>query len=352
MKTKIFVLTPVLLSTFGLCAQQAWCADKPGAPAVPNASSAIRLNFARADAGIVLATLGTRAHTNIIYSASKPREISIRISVPSLEEALRSVAATAGLEYRQVGRSYVVAAPEDLRQALKPFATSAYLVPTESSPAELTKLVEASLPYLTVRVVGKRLLVSGAESDIAQAQALVATPLKASEAPALASAVMPVQNVSATQVALVLKSMYPGLQAEAVGTAEKVGGPSASAAVPRKLQARNPPYRRWMCLPARKRPGVKFASIRYGSAAPPPCARFWQTPRPKWGLSSDRKHTRPLSRIFARSPALPQVLHREPGAAVAAAVGSAAAEILLPRQARIALCRTRAKRGSGPNPWC
>src|SRR4051812_47714245 len=86
--------------------------DKPAAaaPALA-ANSLIRLHFAKTDVGVVLSALGTRAHANIVYSGEKKREIAINIAAPTLEEALNSVSACAGLEYRQVGHTYVVAAP-------------------------------------------------------------------------------------------------------------------------------------------------------------------------------------------------------------------------------------------------
>ena len=223
-------LSVVLLSSMFLLQQSGQGAEKalPAArvPAVkvPSADM-IRLHFVKTDVGIVLSALGTRTHANIIYSTEKKRDITINIAAPSLEEALRSVSAAAGLEYRQVGRMYVVSTPADLRQALKPFAATVSFTPVGFTAEEGVKLVESALPYVTVRVAGNRLLVSGAEMDIAQAQTLLAASgspsvLKAPQE----SAVIAVRNVSAPQIALVLKSMYPALHAEAVGSVDKIGG--------------------------------------------------------------------------------------------------------------------------------
>ena len=199
--------------------------DKPAAPApVHVANSLIRLHFAKTDVGIVLSALGTRARANIVYSSEKKREIAINIAAPTLEEALNSVAACAGLEYRQVGHTYVVAAPADLKQAIRPFAVNASLMPEGLSAEEGAKLLDATLPYLAARPAGNRLLVSGAEADIAQARLVLATVYNGRAGRAQASAVIAVLNAPAAQIAATLKIMYPDLRAEAIGVTDKPGG--------------------------------------------------------------------------------------------------------------------------------
>jgi len=121
------------------------------------------------------------------------------------------VASVAGLEFRQVGRTYVVAVPADLRQALKPFAASAFFPMEGRSVENSVKLLEGVLPYLTVRAAGDRLLVAGAEDDIAQARALLAASDRPREAKATESIVLPTK--SETRIYAIKYSSAPVLRA-------------------------------------------------------------------------------------------------------------------------------------------
>lgn len=214
----------------GLCLfwASAWLAGglpgRAAAQTVPPRASPIRLSFDKTDVADVLRAISLQTGANIVFPAQTPTPISLNVRVHTVDEALRFVTAAAGLAYRQIDNTYVVATPSGLRQAVEPFSPRERITLHVLTPAEAVQLLEGALPYLTARPAGNQVLVIGAPEDIAQARAI----LKEQEArraaePALTE-VIPLQHAPASQVATMLKEMFPGLKVNAVGPEGKAGG--------------------------------------------------------------------------------------------------------------------------------
>ncbi len=209
----------------GAVSAQAQTATPGSHPAVPHhAKAAIRLRFANTDFSDVLQALALQTHASIVFPADVKKPISVDVTAYSTDQALGFITAASGLAYRQIGRTYVVAPPAELRQALEPFGEKALLALNSLSPADAIKMLESALPYLTVRQAGDQLRAIGSAQDIAEARALLAEQDKPRVDDPQAREVVTLQYASAAQVAKVLTSMYPDLKAEAEGAAEKPGG--------------------------------------------------------------------------------------------------------------------------------
>ncbi len=183
----------------------------------------IRLSFSNIDASDVLQAVARYYKANIVFPAQSKKAISLNASASSVEEALRLVTATAGMAYRQTGETYVVGLPADLKGMIEPLGERARIRLNTLTPAQAVQLLEGALPYLTARPAGTQVLVIGASEDIAQARALLQEQDPAT-AGAQVNDVVTLQYAASNQVAAMLKSMFPNLKADAIGTADKPGG--------------------------------------------------------------------------------------------------------------------------------
>ena len=183
-----------------------------------------RLRFANTDVSDVLQALSLKTKASIVFPSQYKKPISVDVTASTTEEALRFVTAAAGLAYHQIGKTYVVALPSELRQALEPFGTKATLSLGTMLPVDAAKMLETALPSLTVRPLGRQVLAIGDPEDIAQARQLLELQDHPAVDTATISEVVTVKYANATQVAALVKVMYDGLKAEAVVQQNKLGG--------------------------------------------------------------------------------------------------------------------------------
>jgi type II secretion system protein D len=186
--------------------------------------STFRLRFANTDVSDVLQALSLKTKASIVFPSQYKKPISVDVTASTTEEALRFVTAAAGLAYHQIGKTYVVALPAELRQAIEPFGSKATLSLGSMLPADAAKMLETALPCLTARPIGRQVLAIGDVEDIAQARQLLELQDRPAVDTATQSEVVTVKYANATQVAALVKVMYEGLKAEAVVQQNKLGG--------------------------------------------------------------------------------------------------------------------------------
>jgi type II secretory pathway component GspD/PulD (secretin) len=188
------------------------------------AETQFRLRFANTDVSDVLQTLSLKTKASIVFPSQMKKPISVDITASTTEEALRFVTAAAGLAYHIVGRTYVVATPSELRQAIEPFGTRATLSLASLLPVDAAKMLESALPCLTARPMGKQVLAIGDPEDIAQARSLLEIQDRPAVDNTMQAEVVTLQYANATQVAALVKVMYDGVKAEAVAQPNRPGG--------------------------------------------------------------------------------------------------------------------------------
>jgi general secretion pathway protein D len=177
-----------------------------------------RLVFANATLSSVLRAVGLRTGANIVYVGKEDPPVTIDVTAGNADEALRFVTTAASMTYRRVGQTFIVARPEDMRQALEPFGLRFRMTLTNVTSADAASLLRSSLPYLTVQPVGTdQLLLTGTKEDIEAAKDIIASATSSS------TSIVPVRLVSPTKVVDVLTDMYPDVRFRAVAQGDAGG---------------------------------------------------------------------------------------------------------------------------------
>jgi len=209
----------------GCTAYNMAAAQKAPTSSIPTLSAtSIQLRFVNTDVSDVLQAISVQAHANIVFPAQLKKLISINLAADSTKNALSFVAAAGGLAFRYASGTYVVALPTDLRQALEPFGEQSSVTLKVLPSDQAVKLVEGAFPYLTARPAGSKIMLIGANEDIANAITLLQDQDSPESKDPYVSEIEAVQYSSAAQLASMVKSLYPTLKAEPVGPTDKKGG--------------------------------------------------------------------------------------------------------------------------------
>ena len=208
----LLILLVVALAAFG-------AAQSDGQP--------FRLVFANTNLSSVLRAVGIRTGANIVYVGKEDPTITLDVTAGNADEALRFVTTAAGVTYRRVGQTYIVAKSEDMRQALEPFGLRYRLSLDKVTSADAASLLRTALPYLTVQPVGtSQLLLTGTNEDIQQAKDIIAQQESAAEAQRSTTVIVPVHNLNLagnSEVMKALTDLYPDMRFQAVPQGQ-VGG--------------------------------------------------------------------------------------------------------------------------------
>ena len=177
-----------------------------------------RLVFANTSLSSVLRAVGIRTGANIVYVGKDDPAITLDVTAGDADEALRFVTTAAGMTYRRVGQTFIVAKAEDMRQALEPFGLRFRMTLTNVTSADAASVLRTSLPYLTVQPVGTdQLLLTGTKEDIEAAKDIIAN------ATTTTTAIVPVHLIAPAKVVDVLGDMYPDVHFRAVPQGD-IGG--------------------------------------------------------------------------------------------------------------------------------
>ena len=113
------------------------------------ADESIRLVFSKTKASTVIQSVALKSGYNVIFSGATDPEISLNVKAANPEEALRFASAAAGLSIKRVDNTFIIAAPTDMRTALRPFGTSTTIT-LKGADADLTaNSVQAAFPFVT-----------------------------------------------------------------------------------------------------------------------------------------------------------------------------------------------------------
>ena len=177
-----------------------------------------RLVFANTSLSSVIRAIGIRTGANIVYVGKEDPSVTLDVTAGNADEALRFVTAAAGMTYRRVGQTFIVAKPEDMRQALEPFGLRFRMTLTNVTSADAASLLRSSLPYMTVQPVGTdQLVLTGTKEDIESAKEIIAN------ATATTTSIVPVHLISPTKVVDILSDMFPDVRFRAVAQGETGG---------------------------------------------------------------------------------------------------------------------------------
>jgi len=189
-KVKVYAQVPVLSAPI----------DLQAAP--------IRLNFSKTDVGQIFRIIGLRAGVSIIYSSSDDNKVTIHLEANNAEEAVRGVAAAGGLSYRKIGRVYIVAKPDAMKQALEPYKVR-LRIDVSGDAADIAKKVGDAVPQATVVPLDGAILVLGVEEDTLVAQQMARFLDKTASKSAIVTETLSPQIIATRQLLAFFRALDP-----------------------------------------------------------------------------------------------------------------------------------------------
>jgi len=190
---------------------------------------AFRLVFSRADVADVLRSIGLQTGAKIIYAVTPgatdtKRLVTIDVVADSAEEAIRATVSSAGLAFRRVENLFVVAEPQNMRQALSPYAVQGRYPVTEMTAEEAAAFLEKAIPTVTARTAGSRVLVIGILEDQKLARELLAEREAQLRDMETVSEVVILKVIPSDQAQRMLGTLYPSVKVSSSGTPNQAGG--------------------------------------------------------------------------------------------------------------------------------
>ncbi|HWD38202.1 MAG TPA: secretin N-terminal domain-containing protein [Fimbriimonas sp.] len=194
MKTKLTVLLLILMC----CWQPGYALD-----------NGISMMFSDTDVAQVLKAVSVRTKANIVYSGKEKIKVSLNAKVETTEDAIKSVTSAAGLVYRKVNDTYIVASATDMRQALAPYAYTVTFNPGEASAEDVAEKLQAAVPYATITAVGSKITMTGVMEDIRQVRVYIEEYRAEVQANHPVSEVVPLQYAKAADLAPFVSGLFP-----------------------------------------------------------------------------------------------------------------------------------------------
>jgi len=200
-------------------------------------SQPIRLSFTDTPAASVLRALSNETGISIVLALKEKYPITIDVTVDSVEDALRATVSAAGLEYRRVGRTYVVSTTEGMKKALEPYSTRARFTLEEGVAARILQPVRDAFPHATASVQGDALVFVGIQDDIRAVGRLINDLDKRQEVEATAIDVVHIATGNATEIARSIQALHPGVTANAIAAEDLPGGSISLTGPASKVEA-------------------------------------------------------------------------------------------------------------------
>src|SRR5512140_1847319 len=78
----------------------------------------VKMVFSDTDVATVFRAISAQTGGTIVYSNKEKAPVTLNLQATSVEQAVKIVAATAGLSFRKAGEAFVVAPEDSMRKAL------------------------------------------------------------------------------------------------------------------------------------------------------------------------------------------------------------------------------------------
>jgi type II secretory pathway component GspD/PulD (secretin) len=177
----------------------------------------ISMIFSDTDVSQALKAISVRTHVNIIYAGKEKIPVTVNVKVDTPEEAIRSVASSSGLIYREVNGIFVVASSKDMKQALEPYAHTVEFRVNPGKADELAAKLADSVPYATFRSFGGKVSMTGVVDDIRLVRRILADYDSDLEARNYTSEVVALRYAKPLDISPVLASLYPDMKTTPTG---------------------------------------------------------------------------------------------------------------------------------------
>jgi general secretion pathway protein D len=177
------------------------------------------LYFRDSEVSKVLSALARKARANIVMPEAGNAKVTATLNNVTVDDAVRIVAVQAGLAYRRIGNTFVVAKLEDMPKVLEQYGIEERVEVRNADPAAVAKGLKEAVPFLTVHPAGRTLTLVGAPEDIDKAKDLLKDLDVPSTTPVEPSVTVPIAlaNVKATDVGPVINKAFGKEIAQSVG---------------------------------------------------------------------------------------------------------------------------------------
>ncbi len=200
----------------------------------------ISMVFTDTDASLALMAISMRTGANIIYANKTKTPITLKLSVNTTEEAVRSVSSSAGLVYRRVSNVFIVAASSGMKDALAPYAhTTTYAVEPGTADMIVQRLTTA-LPYVIAQASGDRVTISAINEDVLEAVSIIRS-IRAPNAPKIVREIVMMHQMPAEEAVPLIKGFYPTLTVTSTESSKSAG--------PTVTQLNGATPNRWLPIP-------------------------------------------------------------------------------------------------------
>lgn len=216
--SKLLIASLFLMSINGATAQERASVRLAGNR---GAGTPFRIRFINTDVSDIIQAISLRTKANIVFPSQLKKAISINFEASSTEDALMNVSAASGLTFKRINGTYIMALPNELRQAVYPFGTKAIIDPYPMPPADAAKLLEDAIPTLTAKLAGAQLSVTGSAEDMQEARALLAD--RSGDQGGAVTDTISVKYADVAQLSVLLKNIYD-VKAEPVSKDKVPGG--------------------------------------------------------------------------------------------------------------------------------
>ncbi|MBS1708393.1 MAG: hypothetical protein JSS65_06675 [Armatimonadetes bacterium] len=181
------------------------------------------VTFSGAELNFALKALSLTTGANIVVSGADKTTVTLSVTVNTTDEAVRAVASAAGVLFRKVGNTYVVAPEANLKKALEPFAKRANLEVDVKDPATLVSKLRDALPYASVTMLAGKVNVLGVPEDIDSAKEIASEYARTEVDSMEVSEAVLLTYAKGKEVAELLTGLYPKVKVSS-STGEGGGG--------------------------------------------------------------------------------------------------------------------------------
>jgi general secretion pathway protein D len=206
-------------------------ADGSTPPAAQARQGTVNLEYVNGEVADVIRALATQTKINIAMSPGVKGQITISLRNKTVQEALAIVTNLAGLAFRKVGDTYMIAPRAEMKSVMDQRGIKRSIPVSVISAQKAADLITNAFDYVTARAQGNAVQISGAPEDLDEAEAL----LKQNDVVAPGS-VKVTERVSvkfrpAADVATQLAKMIPNITVQAAGNAVLISGTKGDVAI-------------------------------------------------------------------------------------------------------------------------
>jgi general secretion pathway protein D len=177
------------------------------------------ISFSDVNIATVLKGISMQTGANIVFVGAKEGDakITLDINVSTAEEAVKAAVSAAGLAYRKVNGTYIVASPTAMRRALEPYSTKARYAMPPGIAAKVQPKVQEAFPDATVQVMGEKLVFTGLMEDIRESRGIIAELQALEEDRISVNEVVSIARSNPADIVKMIGVLYPDLKIGSAG---------------------------------------------------------------------------------------------------------------------------------------